>query len=271
MKIKLMRYNLNLSIVTHAVQYELLTQLCKRNNVKKFTAYDEPNRELAYKDVFIKPEGAEVDVITVELNETKLFRNQFNTGEDFRCFDWFEYVYPNKDIKRGYFVSNYSELEELRAQVNACGWCGHQEQLSDNLWCGKCRTVPGDQIHLTFLTPLSSAKKAKPSPEQLAARLDETWHYRIENPNSPAYVSAYESHMQKIDDSLAATKEKLLKEKVAFQSMFEEGVPIKFIKNAIYYSHNDTVCFGWREPLSIEDKEHLRTLLKNLTFTYTLK
>lgn len=43
-----------------------------------------------------------------------------------RLFDWYEGIYTNTNIKKGYYINQSYEMAHLRHRVYKCGYCGHQ-------------------------------------------------------------------------------------------------------------------------------------------------
>jgi len=67
----------------------------------------------------------------IELNTDYLYDNQWLTPDGPRVFDSHEVIYPNKDIKEGYYLVITDEIRALRHNRLRCGYCGHQEDEGD--------------------------------------------------------------------------------------------------------------------------------------------
>ena len=78
-----------------------------------------------YKDKIRPLDGQEITI------ETKhLFKNQWNTvstetsESGLRLFDWAEAIFPNKDVKEGYWLEFLFDVKEFRKAYLKCNYCG---------------------------------------------------------------------------------------------------------------------------------------------------
>jgi DNA-directed RNA polymerase subunit RPC12/RpoP len=66
------------------------------------------------------------EVRHVKLSTDHLSANQWLIPEGPRVFDSHQIIYPNKNIKMGYYLKINDEIRKLRTNRLACGYCGYQ-------------------------------------------------------------------------------------------------------------------------------------------------
>lgn len=67
----------------------------------------------------------------IELETEYIFNNQWNTVEGLRVFDWAESIYPNKNIKEGYYLELNDEIRYIRENNTRCHYCGKMSEITE--------------------------------------------------------------------------------------------------------------------------------------------
>jgi len=211
----------------------------------------------------------------IELDTKHMFSNQWNTPEtslNLRVFDWFEYIYPNKSIKEGYYLIITDEIKELRKEIFKCGYCGKQyhgepenefcmacldsEYLTkENLFLLRIKNMMDNKnrIELTeeeekLLIPLYTEAQIKGSTEKGKKRIEEERQYLLKE-------------RDKIIKNANTEYDGLI-------WLMDRGIKTD---NVIYYDHEGKFCFGWRNKLSHEIRKELRKELELFPFKYEFK
>lgn len=223
-------------------------------------------------DTFIKDKIKPLKVVHIETEH--LFNNQFNTTEGLRVFLWSEIIFPNKDIKEGYYIVFNEDLKDALNNTFKCGYCGKQytkEQHKNLSFCSNCldsEYLKKDDLFLLRLKAISDTTERQP----------------LNDCDKEALIKAYteaqikgtsERGIKRIKakrESLLSDRDKTIKnantEYNGFIWLLDRGINID---NCIYYNHINTFCFGWRNKLSFEVEQELKTLLNGFPFTYELK
>ncbi len=201
-------------------------------------------------------------IIDIEIDTKHLFDNQFNTIDRKRLFDWFEGVYPNKNVKCGHFLINPTELNNLRSTRVACGYCGKQYDNHNETVCLSCvnsEYLKPENYHLLALRPVNFKGERTLSTNDLNRIL-------------PLIESAKIDRLQKKKVDLIARKEKELKHKEiefdGFTFFLDHGIDTD---NLIYYSHKNQFCFGWRNKLSDSETSKILDVISEFKYPYLIK
>lgn len=207
----------------------------------------------------------------VELDDTHLFDNQFNTTDGRRLFDWYTRlitVQTRAGVASsgcGHWLDTESleTLNELRRARYQCGYCGHQTDTpaATDGWCHKCLGSPyleGKDLHLLQLLPvLTEAERSESVPPELMEQ----------------YQAVRAKYEAKQGDRLAAERAKYARrreqqraafdrETAAFMALYNSGVdPSK--AGAVYYGHTDTLMIGAITTLDGPTKDAIRGKLAN--------
>lgn len=211
----------------------------------------------------------------VQLETRHVFDNQWNTTDDsetnpkMRVFDWAESIQPNRSIKHGHYLTISYEMIEIRKDVAKCGYCGSMHWLNHGLvFCDQCLNseyLEEKQLHLLRLRPISESKGDMPP-------LTTTQQRTL----SQAYVQAQTGNVlateKKQREELDAEYKKSVNEAETkhdgFTWLLDNSVNIQ---NCIYYSHLNSFCFGWKQPLSESVREVLLKVLSEFPQPYTIK
>ena len=252
MKITIKKYHYDISIEKERAEYEKLCDVLKGRGLKVF-------------DFISMKNNTQIDG-DFELETKCLFNNQFNAG-DYRCFDWCEFIYPNRSIKEGHYVADcagFDYLQRLRRTTRQCGYCGKLYPESVEQWCSDClgsQYLKRDDLRLLKTHLVSQDRIFDTEPpmwilneydrRQKAARL-----IRIEK-DTQAALAQCEKDMKSAEI-----------EYKGFRLIIESGLDYK---NCIYYSHLGRFCFGWREPLKEREKIEIGDRLKKFPYEYDMK
>ena len=211
----------------------------------------------------------------VALSTKHLFSNQWNTAEDSevkpncRVFDWAQDAcLPNKDIKRGHYLTQTPEMRAARDNRHACGYCGKQEPAQKGyVFCPHCmdwQHLERTELYLLRMQATSNTKSRAPLTEAESAHL------------LPLYASAQAKTVASIKtkriDSIKANVAKTIKkaEKELEGFLWFEGKGLS-TENCIYYAHKDVFTFGWRQPLDEETAFSMHEALTDCPFCYEIK
>lgn len=180
----------------------------------------------------------------VELEESFLFDNQWNTESGFRVFDWYEEFYPqNRLIKDGHYLDITQEMIDIRNNNCVCGYCGEKYPTGQQEFCNKCLSssyLKEDDLPLLRLVPISSKnEKRKP--------LTEAEREFLMNGFVEGQTNIAKEKQEKKLAELHADYEKTVRlaklERDGFLWFIEQGIPVD---NCIFYNHTERFCFGWR-------------------------
>lgn len=201
-------------------------------------------------------------IIDIEIDTNHLFDNQFNTLDGKRLFDWFEGIYPNKNLKCGHFLIDPKDLNNLRSKRLACGYCGKQYENNNDTVCLSCvnsEYLTLEHYNLLALKPVNFKGKRKLSNDDLNRIL-------------PLIESAKTARLQKKKIDLIARKEKELKQKEielkGFTFFLDHNIDID---NLIYYSHKNQFCFGWRNKVSDDEASKILDVISEFPYPYIIK
>lgn len=159
-KVKIVNYRFDISKEDEATAYSELVKIPESYGYTKCASISSTNP--------IKrtiPEDEE------KIETKQLFSNQYNTMSGKRIFDWQEHIFPNKDIKDGYYIEYNEELQQAKEeqynrenQVKFCGFCGKQYKQSDQDYCGDClssKYLDESNLYLVELIAASNERKHK--------------------------------------------------------------------------------------------------------------
>ena len=215
-----------------------------------------------------------------EINlETKhLFEDQWGTVEGFRLYNKDSFEWPALHIKEGYYIRQNPQMIAVLQGTAKCGYCGHQAPVGEKDFCDNCISSPYlevSNLRLLRMEPIEAPERrtgetlkiprgARPlSEEELAVVM-------------PRYVEA----QAKLREQQAA---KLRADVEAGLNMVIERATIKHdgmlwildagisTESVIFYPHTRMFCFGWRNPVSKEDRAELVEKLKQFPFKFEIK
>ena len=254
--IEIVRYSYDTSYAGPAEEYIKLCAALRERGLKKLD-YLERRPYMERMEVAV-PEGK-------HRVETKhLFNNQYNT-ETHRVFEWSECIFPNKNIKEGYYIKDtegFRELKELAKRTYQCGYCGHQTIDIGSGWCKECmglEYLTENDYSLLELKPVTyTGKRDKPIPKKYLSMIRER--------QEKSRMERMEREAAKRLADLQRDIENSKKEYAANKWLIEHDMDYN---NMIYYDHTDTFSFGWRDP--IEEKDKLREKLEGFPYEYEIR
>ncbi len=215
----------------------------------------------------------------IEIETNCLFANQWNTApiknvseNGLRVHKWVEYVFPNKDIKEGYYLDFVPELTKALQDHSKCGYCGKQYYKPKIKFCTNCldsQYLEKKQIHLLRLQPICNDDKPR---KELTATEAKALLPKYKKAQLEGSTVRGKKRIAEKRQSLLKDKEKAIyaanTEFDGFTWLMDNGINTE---NCIYYSHTDIFSFGWRNPLDIEIATELKTMLKGFKFSYEIK
>lgn len=252
MKITVRKYYFNISDETQRAEYEELCGKLKSRGLKLF-------------DFIAIKNNTQIDG-TFELETKFIFNNQFNAG-NYRCFDWCEFIFPNRRIKTGHYVVDcpgFDYLQQLRRTTRQCGYCGKLYRESEEQWCTDClgsQYLKRDDLKLLKTHFIDQVRVFDTKPpdwmvveyekQQKAARL-----IRVKEDKKWA-IAKYKKNLESAKIEYAG-----------FMLIVESGLDYN---NCIYYSHTGRFCFGWRTSLTEAEKIEIGEKLKKFPYNYDMK
>jgi hypothetical protein len=79
----------------------------------------------------------------IKLDSSTIFSDQWNEHEHgLRLHDWFEGIYVNVNIKKGYYLELSAEAKKCREGMGYCHYCGHRDTVSnfeEQKGCSECK------------------------------------------------------------------------------------------------------------------------------------
>lgn len=276
-KTTLHNYYFDIRTEQGAADYKALVKTLRAAGLKCFCSHGGGSHYLG---------GKMEKVQAVELETECLFANQWNTApipgvseKGYRVFDWAEDYESNigapKGIKRGHYLEQTAEMKEIRRNIHKCGYCGKQEPAAKGyVFCPHCigsEYLTSAQLHLTRMVSIEqdgvNAARAELTEAERAHLL-------------PLYKDAQingntERDKKRIADKRAAlvnSRDKAIRvantEHDGFMWFLDRGINTD---NLIYYSHTNTFCWGWRNPIDDCLKDEILEIISEFPFNYSLK
>lgn len=261
MKTTLTHYRFDISSPTEKEAYKELTAKLKKTNGKCFRAFQNSSRERP-------PEGE----VTLDISNIKnIWENQWNTACGFRVFDWYEGIYPNRNIKSGYYLGVTSEMKSLRSELLRCGYCGHTVTVPQS-FCTTCigsTFLEASNLKLLRMMPVTSSAPREELSEEELAMLTEEFNkarvkaiYRKYTPEEKEHQ--FEEEYKLFRDSLEKAQNRF----TGYNFLLENNISQE---NCIYYDHTGVFCFGWKHPLPDAAADQLEELLEDFPGKYEIK
>ena len=283
-KVKLNKYDLDISDDKDAQEYERIRETCKASGFELF-------------DVSLEG-GDKFDSFPCEqvIDETHLFENQFNTVEGFRIFQWYEstnrYGRNINRVKRGYYLTG--DLEELKkAQDNQliCSFCGKrysalEARASGLVFCNAClgsENLVESGLNSLRLKALSAKRDRQELSESEKNEILPLFHRAQRRAHKERLAKTLEAEknrlMKELDSQLEQMKElESLKpqmqeiESLQLQSdFFSKLLDFGVYEKPIYYSHTNKFVFNWQERMADSEIIELQKKLINFPFEYSIK
>ena len=171
-------YHFDISKEDEVNEYKKLCKNLESTNLVKFAGIGNDDYQ-HYKKHIIPIDGK-----TIHLETKHLFNNQWNTAptdtseHGLRVFDWDECIFPNKDIKQGYWLEQTEEMKRVRKNTFKCGFCGAQyTDPPANGFCDKCldsEYLRESELHLLRLKPIAQTDTSREPVSYTHLRAHET-------------------------------------------------------------------------------------------------
>lgn len=258
MKTTLTHYHFDIS---SPAEKEAYSELIAKLNGKCFRVITKPSDKFP-------PEG---DVTLDVSNIKNIWENQWNTTCGFRVFDWYEGIYPNRNIKKGYYLDVTSEMKSLRDSLLRCGYCGHTVTVPQS-FCTSCigsTHLTVSDLKLLRMMPVSSQSNREELSENELAILTEEFNKAKVKAIHHKYSADEKEHQYKEEyklfrDSLKKAENRF----TGFNFLLENNISQE---NCIYYDHTGVFCFGWKQPLPDAAADYLEELLEGFPGKYEIK
>ncbi len=222
-----------------------------------------------------------IDNLTIDLETSSLFDNQWNTSpipgitdKGLRVFDWAQ-DYPAGGlsiyIKRGHWLEQNSEMRDIRANTHKCRYCGAMEPAQKGyIFCPHCLDsayLKKSDLHLTRMKAISDKSECV---ELSQAEKDYLY---------PLYVSA------QMYGATARGKARIIKARADILAECEKSISKATIKrdgliwlmdnglsneNVIYYDHTNKFTFGWRTKLDADTVSAILDVISEFPFPYEI-
>lgn len=241
-----------------------------------------PRKHHAHSGGF-QPITRENNTETVQLERKHLFNNQWNeAGEKGRrLFDWYqEYRLQGKYIKQGHWLEITKNMKVVRDNTEKCGYCGAYEPAQKGyVFCPHCigsEYLDEKNLFLTRMRPVSFCGDRKKLTDAEKAHLIPIYN-EAQGLGRAKRANQKQTFLRKKVANLVTKAKEEAKEKInqakietkAYTFLLDAGW--RNIDNVIYYIHTKEFSFGWRTPLTSDEKETLTKLLKDFPFKYTFK
>lgn len=227
-----------------------------------------------------------LDGIEIELETAHLFNNQWNTApiegvsdKGLRVFDWaqdFESsIGAPRGIKRGHWLEQTPEMQEIRRNTDTCGYCGKQEPAAKGyVFCPHClgsEYLKASDLHLTRMLPVDkSGVSAKRAPLTEAERDHLLPLYREAqlHGNTDRDKTRIAKRRADVESKYRQSVDNATRERAGMLWLMDRGIKTD---NAIYYSHTRKFSFGWRQPIDSEMLSDLLDVISEFPFAYEIK
>ena len=274
-KTVLHRYYFDISVTEQKAAYKDLCKSLKAKGLKVFCTWGGGNGHYYWKPL------EKIDGKELSLGTTQLFEDQWNTApiegvsdKGLRVFDWAE-DYPinfSKNIKRGHYLAQTSEMISLRDNTVKCRYCGKQEPAQKGyVFCPHCIDSPYltiDRLHLTRMMRVSDTSDCPKLTEAEHGYLLPIYTEAQAKGNTARGIARAKKAREDVIKKCESYIENATIERDGMLWLLDNGVNTE---NCIYYSHSKKFCFGWRAPLSGDVLSYLLDMLCEFPFDYEIK
>lgn len=224
----------------------------------------------------------DLDGRPVEIETQFLFGDQWNTApipgiseKGLRVFNWHEDIWPNANIKTGYWVDVTDEMRAILRTTLKCGYCGKhypEGTAPDDGLCNACLDIEyltEEQLHLLVLKPAGESFGAKRAltEEQYAALLP-----RYRDAQIRGTTERGKARIAKQRAALLAKRDAAIenanREFDGMTWLMDRGLNTD---NVIYYSHTGRFSYGWRNKVGPALVDDLREQLAGFPFHLDLE
>ncbi len=272
MKAKLISYRFDLTIPEEAAAYKALSTSLKKTNGEGVCTW---GGKCSHYLTFAK------DGVDVELETEHLFSDQWNTApidgisdNGLRVFDWAEdYLIDfRKTLKRGHYLVITDEMREIRRNTHECGYCGAQEPAQKGyVFCPHCLSsgsLTKDQLFILRMKSVDDKSNRAPLSDAESAHLIPLWKDAQIFGNTERAKARTAKMRQQIETDYKKAVSEAETEYKGFSWLMDQGLSVD---NVIYYSHTNTFCFGWRQPIDAELLSTILDVISEFPFRYGIK
>lgn len=262
-KTTLTAYYYDVSDEEQATEYAAMCADLKAQGLRCFDVKTNPSDKSPYRA--LSPRGTTPRIVVntkewcIELETEHLFNDQWNTAPidgvtstGLRAFNWYEGIYPNKDIKDGYYLKQTDEMREVLRNTHKCGYCGNQEPAAKGYtFCPRClggAYLTENELHLLRMTPVRDTHKNRaPLSEAERAHLIPLYVEAQTTAEETRAAAAAKKARRDVIKKAENTIKKAQIERDGFTWLLDNNINID---NCIYYAHTGKFSFGWRKPVS---------------------
>lgn len=218
----------------------------------------------------------------VELETAHIFDNQWNTAAssptkpNHRIFDFaFDYKpNGNADIRRGHYLEQTAEMQEIRRNIFACGYCGKQEPAQKGyVFCPHCmgsEHLTEKDLRLTRMLPAGESFNGnRPElSESEKAHLLPIWRDAQINGGNARDKARIAKARESVAKDYESAIRKATMERDGKTWLMDRGINTA---NIIYYSHTGRWSWGWREKVSATLLPDVMEKLKDFPFPFDIE
>ncbi len=223
--------------------------------------------------------------LVVTLETDFLFGNQWNTApvvgvsdKGLRVFDWAQdYQQSVHTVKKGHYLDITPEMIEARSNRLKCGYCGKQYDRRDTpappVFCRSClgsEYLKPEDLKLTRVESIMNQTFVPLTPEETAELLP-IYQAEQAGKGSERAIKARAEYGAYMTKEFESKTRKLTTQYNGMRWLFDNGCPLRIMKNCIYYDHNNVFTFGWRDKLAVgDDLDWLLEHLSEFPYDYNI-
>jgi hypothetical protein len=187
----------------------------------------------------------------------------------------------NEKIKEGHWLEQTPEMEAIRRETLTCGYCGKYVPVTEphKWYCEKClgsEYLKETDLGLLRLQPVADKNPSFAMTDEERAEILPLWKEAQGLGAITREQRARSKNRQKVSDLIPNAEKKAAKliEHAKVQTKALTWLldhEINMIDNVIYYDHTERFCFGWRTPLTADERSKLLDVLCEFPFDYDLK
>lgn len=214
----------------------------------------------------------------IELETSHLFNNQWNTApipgvteKGLRVFHAMEYVFENKNVKEGYFLTLSPAFLHLLQSTHVCGYCGKQEPAQKgHVFCPHCldsEYLTVNDLHLTRMKAVSDKSSRDPLTQDERDNLIPLYKQAQIHGNSERRIKQIQKTIEDLHNKRRKIIQNIEDETSGFLWLIEHGIKTD---NVIYYNHKSCFTFGWRKPVDDCYLSELLDVISEFNYPYEI-
>lgn len=269
-------YEFNISKEEDRAAYEALRATLKAQGLKCFESWS-PGKNSSH---WL---GEDWDGTSITLETDHVFDNQWNTApidglseKGLRVFDWAQdatglnILSPN--IKRGHWLEQTREMQEIRDNTTKCGYCGKQEPAAKGyVFCPHCldsEYLTAKDLPLTRMKRVSDSEKRAPLTEAESAHLLPLYRAAQLHGTTARGKARIAKQRADIAHEFATATRNATTKRDGLLWLLDHGLSID---NVIFYSHTGRFGFGWRKPIEAEILSEILNVISEFNFPYDIE